>query len=870
MSKYNKWTKTVSLVIWFLLIPINLFSFSLGRIETSSLQGEPLNADIMLNGVPSTAKLEQVKVSPPSLDDYWSLGLTIEDYHEKLEFSPYIGKDGKWYIKVTTEQPLSQNFVNFFVTVQSPKGSDSREYIAVLKKPIVATNAYTGPEIVKDEYYDFKLASESESTQIERVSQDNKVSYHDEYLTHVNDGDYEDRQYANTDTGINETEEFITVKKINNNVKYTLGNEPVNKTRMAAKNNTFTQVAATTTKPKVVKNIDIEQITKDITKEIVTQVKKELASFTKDAEAAKKAAEQIEIAKIAAAKEEFAKILEAVKNEVAKEEAEQNEAAAKEAEKIAAAKKEVTRIILAAAKKEATRIEAENAELAKKEAQKLAAVELAKKEAEQLAAVELAVKQQKQKSIRKQVVQFKTLNTNEFITRKGDTLWEIAKAFTKDNNNIQKMVMTIYVNNKSAFINNNVNLLKRNAKLTIPEESTVAKINRELAVKFLKDNSAAYALARSNSTIKARSVNRSRAIAANNRITKLKPLAKAAVTRNSAGGSHLSTAKQPVESSNATRDQQQNLRIVAENELDDSIASRLLMASEKIIVGQKENEALRQQIVMLQAQIRDIKKLLALNKVKEANNKLAARVNAKKSIKTNLANTDSGLSTSENTLLAKIDNANRKPVKTSNDLSTENKYASVDKSLFNPFSTIDIPVASDAAPSQTSNDSTISKASALDENTEVSNSPSVAKDSESVAAKNRFSAFLATSIDRLYGTGRTFVKGQSKMFLIFMILFTTVIIGAIFVYLYWRKHYRHDPSAISLATTATYSDEAILDDTSHTSSSSKYKDSFDIVKAYIELNDFVTARKLLNEIVKTGNIDQKTKAIKILNEITAA
>lgn len=77
------------------------------------------------------------------------------------------------------------------------------------------------------------------------------------------------------------------------------------------------------------------------------------------------------------------------------------------------------------------------------------------------------------------------------LTTKGDTLWEIAQANIINKNNINKMIMAIFINNKSAFVNNNLNLLKRNVKLKIPHESSLSTIDQRVAVGFLRDSSRA-------------------------------------------------------------------------------------------------------------------------------------------------------------------------------------------------------------------------------------------------------------------------------------------------------------------------------------------------------------------------------------------
>lgn len=64
-------------------------------------------------------------------------------------------------------------------------------------------------------------------------------------------------------------------------------------------------------------------------------------------------------------------------------------------------------------------------------------------------------------------------------TKRGDSLWNIAlKVRPSDDISTQHMMLALFLANKQAFHNNNLNSLKANQTLRIPDASELAKVGR--------------------------------------------------------------------------------------------------------------------------------------------------------------------------------------------------------------------------------------------------------------------------------------------------------------------------------------------------------------------------------------------------------
>ena len=71
-----------------------------------------------------------------------------------------------------------------------------------------------------------------------------------------------------------------------------------------------------------------------------------------------------------------------------------------------------------------------------------------------------------------------------YTTRRSDTLWKIAEKFRPDSGvNTWQTMQAIFVLNQNAFINGDINLLKQNQRLSLPDSNEVRQINGKAPLK---------------------------------------------------------------------------------------------------------------------------------------------------------------------------------------------------------------------------------------------------------------------------------------------------------------------------------------------------------------------------------------------------
>lgn len=471
------------------------------------------------------------------------------------------------------------------------------------------------------------------------------------------------------------------------------------------------------------------------------------------------------------------------------------------------------------------------------------------------------------------LVEFKSEAYKVLKPKSGQTLWEIAKDNIIAGKNIQKMVMAIYQLNQASFINNNINLLRQDIKLKIPKEQDITKISYSDALTFITSHNNKYERLNHNIT---------RAIASKNTNQNKIQSDKPSVAISNKIKSSLKTNNAVNENQQikvAANSTEQLLKIIT-TEPNDTFDQRLTLASEKFIAKQQENKELREQISLLQAQLTDVKKLLSIKK----------QQSDKKS--------DSNLISQE-----------RETV------------------VFSPFASKNIT-------NTVKNDKSLSEINKSFETGSSTNTDMVVNKNHETAkgSMNIVTSFIGSIIAKLSRVTKKVINNQNMLVLKLSLLFGVVLILVSLIYSYWRKYYYYNNSSEYIKNNLTpmfneieipdfdqdlnskldlaeYTDdnptspvidkqyitnydensELIIDDIDYpdynerndevesdsefmriTSKYTKFKDNFDLVRAYIELNDYITARKILDEILKSGSTEQKSIAKQIIKTLPAA
>jgi hypothetical protein len=115
----------------------------LGDIEVYSALNQPLVAEIDLTSV-RPGEVDDMVVELADEEAFSRSGLERPFHLTRLRFEVATKDDGSEYIKVTTDDPVREPFLNFLVDVDWPRGRLMREYTILLDPPVFATTEDTG------------------------------------------------------------------------------------------------------------------------------------------------------------------------------------------------------------------------------------------------------------------------------------------------------------------------------------------------------------------------------------------------------------------------------------------------------------------------------------------------------------------------------------------------------------------------------------------------------------------------------------------------------------------------------------------------------------------------------------------------------
>jgi len=122
------------------LFSSSLLAVGLGEISQSTDLNQPLSAEIPLLSAGDLAEYE-VKASLASNKEFNKVGVERIFFLNKLHFETVRGKNGGIIIKVTTQTPVKEPFLNFVVELNWPNGRILREYTLLLDPPVFEETA---------------------------------------------------------------------------------------------------------------------------------------------------------------------------------------------------------------------------------------------------------------------------------------------------------------------------------------------------------------------------------------------------------------------------------------------------------------------------------------------------------------------------------------------------------------------------------------------------------------------------------------------------------------------------------------------------------------------------------------------------------
>lgn len=119
------------------MVPFAAWSLGLGEIQVSSKLNQPLEAEIALL-YDDVTEPESTEVSLAAPEDFERVGLDAAALLVDLTFTVQADSAGRYVIAVTSDEPVTDPFVDFLIEVNWPNGRLLREYVVLLDPPVSA------------------------------------------------------------------------------------------------------------------------------------------------------------------------------------------------------------------------------------------------------------------------------------------------------------------------------------------------------------------------------------------------------------------------------------------------------------------------------------------------------------------------------------------------------------------------------------------------------------------------------------------------------------------------------------------------------------------------------------------------------------
>ncbi|MEO6118039.1 MAG: FimV/HubP family polar landmark protein, partial [Methylotenera sp.] len=126
--------KEISLAVCLALMPFSGFAAGLGKLNVSSGLGEPLKAEIELLSV-SADELSTLVAAIASEEAYATQGITRLGIHNNIQVELAKSSDGSPILKLRSNQPISDPYLDMLIQVDWASGRLQREYTILLDPP---------------------------------------------------------------------------------------------------------------------------------------------------------------------------------------------------------------------------------------------------------------------------------------------------------------------------------------------------------------------------------------------------------------------------------------------------------------------------------------------------------------------------------------------------------------------------------------------------------------------------------------------------------------------------------------------------------------------------------------------------------------
>jgi pilus assembly protein FimV len=119
-------------------------ALGLGEIKLNSTLNQPLDAEIQLLQVRDLSE-QEILVGLASSEDFRRVGVDRPFFLADLKFTVDLDSQGKPVVRVTSQKPVREPYLNFLVQAQWPSGRLLREYTLLMDLPVYAEDQQAQP-----------------------------------------------------------------------------------------------------------------------------------------------------------------------------------------------------------------------------------------------------------------------------------------------------------------------------------------------------------------------------------------------------------------------------------------------------------------------------------------------------------------------------------------------------------------------------------------------------------------------------------------------------------------------------------------------------------------------------------------------------
>ena len=128
----------VVILVW--LIPSVSMALGLGPITMRSALNQPLLAEIDIHSV-QPGDLDGLAVKLASEEDFQRVNVERPSYLNRIKFKIAYRADGSAYIHLTTEEAVTEPYLDFLIEARWPRGRALKEYTVLVDPPVLAAEA---------------------------------------------------------------------------------------------------------------------------------------------------------------------------------------------------------------------------------------------------------------------------------------------------------------------------------------------------------------------------------------------------------------------------------------------------------------------------------------------------------------------------------------------------------------------------------------------------------------------------------------------------------------------------------------------------------------------------------------------------------